>query len=71
MTLGATYLFGRIPHICRVIGCLLALIAERQVAQLVARVKHMIAHRKVDDGGEDAAHPDREVVRVDAEYIPL
>ncbi len=59
-----TYLLRRTSHIyARVVFCL---IAQRQVAQLVALVEHAIANHGVNEGGDDAASPDGDVVNVDA-----
>lgn len=64
---GQTYPFIRFPAVStRHIFCR---VAERQVTQLVALVKHMVAHSDVDDGGQQNAHPNGYVVGEDAQRV--
>jgi hypothetical protein len=45
------------------------LVAQSQVAQLVALMEDMIADRAVDDGGHHNAEPDRQVIGKDAQLV--
>jgi hypothetical protein len=45
------------------------LVAQSQIAQLVALMEDMIADRAVDDGGHHNAEPDRQVIGKDAQLV--
>ena len=45
------------------------LVADGQVAQLVAHTKYVVADAEVDDGRQDAARPDGEIVEPDPELV--
>ena len=56
-------------HLLRDDGNLLGLIAERQVAQLVALVKHMVPDGHVDENRQHNAGPDGQVVGEDSQLV--
>lgn len=66
---GPRYLLGRVSYL----GArrFLGRVAETEIAQLVALVEDVVADGDVDDGREEDAHPDGDVVREDAQRVPL
>jgi hypothetical protein len=60
-----TYLLCEI----KVIAIYVCLVAQSQVAQLVALMEDVVADRPVDDGGHQNAEPDRQVVSKDAQFV--
>ncbi len=63
-TLRSTYLLSRVADVGT--RDVLALVAQRQVAQLVTLVDHEIADGEVYDSGQEDADPDGDVVGEDA-----
>ena len=47
------------------------LVAQSQVAQLVALMEDVVADRAIDDGGHHNTKPNRQVIGKDAQFVVL
>lgn len=64
-----TYLLCRVPDLAT--RLLLTGVAKCQVTQLVTLMEYLVANGKVDDAGEQNAHPDRHVVGEYSQGAPV
>lgn len=63
------YLFSRIPDFRG--RELVDLRAHGEISQLVSTVEHVVPDGEIDEGGEEDARPDGDVVAEDAEGVVL